>query len=595
MTPGPDGPGEGRQVDDPVRRTTARIEELAAALQALEARVAALETPEKAPAALPAAASEPMPPAPPTAEPATSPFESLSRTIVLAGRGVLALGGAFLIRAVTEAGALPPGAGVTLGLAYALAWLFLAERAARRGDRLRAAADALTATLVVCPLVWEAATRLGVLSPGTAAALLGTFAALGLALSAVRNLPAAGWFVVLGVLPAAFLLLVTTHALATFVALFLAVGAFSLGAANEQGWTGLPWPPALAADLAVVSAGFVATRPGGGAEEYAGVSPGVLAVLAVLLAALYLAAAVWRTALRRHSPSALDWIQTPAALAIGLGTAAWLGSRAGLPVSAVGAGAAVGGAAFYALARAREDVATVARLHATLGFILALAAVGLGLGPRAAFGALSLFAVAAASFASRGSGRTPAAHAAVYLLLAAGTGGLFTAAYVAFMAPAAAAETPVPPTAILVFAAAVICHFLLTAPLAHRSTFWTRLPALTAGTLSAFGAGTLLAYGIAVLVHAGRDPALLAAVRSGILAIAALLLAAGKRRPRFLELSWLAGPLLALGGLKLVFEDLPHGRPATLFLAFALYGLALVFAPRLLRSSPAAAPESPAS
>jgi hypothetical protein len=385
---------------------------------------------------------------------------------------------------------------------------------------------------------------------------------------------------------------VTTHAVATFVALLLAVGALSLGAANERGWTGLPWPAAVAADFAVASAGFVATRPRAAADEYAGISPGVLAALAVLLAALYLAAAVWRTALRRHAPSALDWIQTPAALAAGLGTAAWLGSRAGLPAIAVGAGAAACAAALYTLANARKDNVGVARLHATLAFVLALAAVGLALPVGARFAALAALGVGTSAFAARGSGRTPAAHAAVYLILAAVNGGLLGASFAAFVAPGAAAESPVPVTAILVFAAAVVSYLLLTAPRAQRSTFWTRLPALTAGTLAALGAGTLVEHGVAALVHANRDPALLAAVRSGVLALAALLLAAGRRRPRLLELSWLVGPLLALGGLKLVFEDLPHGRPATLFLAFVLYGLALVFAPRLLRAA-ATAPQAP--
>ena len=587
-------------MDDAVAKLTAKVSELAETLRSLEARVAALEMPGKAPMAPSAAVAEPAPAAAAAAavvspvDAATPPFESFSRTIALAGRGVLALGGAFLIRAVTEAGALPPGAGVTLGLAYALAWLFLAERGARKGDRLRAAADALTATLVVCPLVWEAATRLGVLSAGTAAALLGVFAALGLALSAIRNLPAAGWFVVLGVLPAALLLLVTTHAVATFVALLLAVGALSLGAANERGWTGLPWPAAVAADFAVASAGFVATRPGAAADEYPGISPGVLAALAILLAALYLAAAVWRTALRRHAPSALDWIQTPAALAAGLGTAAWLGSRAGLPVTAVGAGAAAGAAALYALANARKEAAPVARLHATLAFLLALAFVGLALPAGLRFAPLVLFSLVASAFAARGAGRTPAAHAAVYLLLAAATGRLLAASYVAFAAPSSASDAPIPATAILVFAAAAGVYALLTAPGAHRSTFWTRLPAFTSAVLAALGAGTIVEHALARFIGAGvgADPGLVAMIRSSVLAGAAILLAAGRRRSRLLELSWLVWPLLALGGLKLVLEDLPNGRPATLFPAFALYGLALVFAPRLLRAA-ATAPQAP--
>jgi hypothetical protein len=40
---------------------------------------------------------------------------------------------------------------------------------------------------------------------------------------------------------------------------------------------------------------------------------------------------------------------------------------------------------------------------------------------------------------------------------------------------------------------------------------------------------------------------------------------------------------LVVTGLKFLFEDFRVSRPATLFVAFALYGLALIVAPRLRR------------
>ena len=52
-----------------------------------------------------------------------------ARFFVLAGRACLALGGAFVLRAVTESGFVGPQTGVWLGLAYCLAWLVLADRA----------------------------------------------------------------------------------------------------------------------------------------------------------------------------------------------------------------------------------------------------------------------------------------------------------------------------------------------------------------------------------------------------------------------------------------------------------------------------------
>jgi hypothetical protein len=66
-----------------------------------------------------------------------------------------------------------------------------------------------------------------------------------------------------------------------------------------------------------------------------------------------------------------------------------------------------------------------------------------------------------------------------------------------------------------------------------------------------------------------------------VLAAAALVVAWLGARTRFREAAWLLYPVLIAGGLKLFIEDLPTSRPATLFLALAFYGGALILAPRL--------------
>jgi len=43
-------------------------------------------------------------------------------------------------------------------------------------------------------------------------------------------------------------------------------------------------------------------------------------------------------------------------------------------------------------------------------------------------------------------------------------------------------------------------------------------------------------------------------------------------------------PLLVVTGLKMVAQDFGQSRPATLFIALALYGAALIVAPRLRRA-----------
>ena len=88
-------------------------------------------------------------------------------------------------------------------------------------------------------------------------------------------------------------------------------------------------------------------------------------------------------------------------------------------------------------------------------------------------------------------------------------------------------------------------------------------------------AGLAAAFLGAFLAGAGTDTAdagLVATLRTGVLAVGAVTLAAARRRFRLPEIGWLIYTVLLAGGLKLVVEDLAHGRPATLFVSLALFG-----------------------
>ena len=102
----------------------------------------------------------------------------------------------------------------------------------------------------------------------------------------------------------------------------------------------------------------------------------------------------------------------------------------------------------------------------------------------------------------------------------------------------------------------------------------------------------LLVVGCGAAVMAAVAPAIvgmppeagvLATVRTAVLACAAILLAVATRFERLAELGRLLYPVLALGGLKLVIEDFRYSHAGTLFVALALFGIALVAAPRLAR------------
>src|ERR1051326_3551904 len=68
--------------------------------------------------------------------------------LALAGKSILILGGAFLLRAATESATLPKAAGVTLGLSYAAAWIVVAVFAARAGRRTASVFGAAAASAI---------------------------------------------------------------------------------------------------------------------------------------------------------------------------------------------------------------------------------------------------------------------------------------------------------------------------------------------------------------------------------------------------------------------------------------------------------------
>ena len=79
------------------------------------------------------------------------------------------------------------------------------------------------------------------------------------------------------------------------------------------------------------------------------------------------------------------------------------------------------------------------------------------------------------------------------------------------------------------------------------------------------------------------DAGVLASMTTIVLAASAVAVAAVSRITSCVEFRWLVYPVLVAGGLKLVVDDFRRSTPATLFAALAVYGVALILAPRLLR------------
>src|ERR1039457_7598416 len=78
------------------------------------------------------------------------------------GKAMLGIAGGYVLRAVAESGSFPKLAVVVLALGYAATWLIWAARVPVEA-RLASAVYAITAALILAPMLWELTLRFQVL------------------------------------------------------------------------------------------------------------------------------------------------------------------------------------------------------------------------------------------------------------------------------------------------------------------------------------------------------------------------------------------------------------------------------------------------
>jgi hypothetical protein len=304
-----------------------RVALLEGALRDVSARLAALEgrgMPIAATAAVPSvvesAGLAPDASAPATAPSVIEPVDEgapVANALTLAGRSFLVLGGAFLLRAITEGGRVPVFFGALLGLVYALLWIGAAWRTGRAGGRTSASVHGVTAALIAFPLVGEAATRLAAFSPVAAAVALAGVTAAFCAAGVLARLPLLVWIGVLAGAGTGAGLFVATGAIATFAIFLLALYAAALALRRAGGAAGIEWIPSVAAAATIAIGGWLSTRPGGTPESWTAVSPGGLVALAGALFVLAMGAALHDAKSRGLQP--VDVLQPAGALTVAAG------------------------------------------------------------------------------------------------------------------------------------------------------------------------------------------------------------------------------------------------------------------------------------
>ncbi len=556
----------------PATEESHQIEALTRAVEELRRRVAALEqwsvaaganvAPQLAPAAIPSAE-----------------LADVSPGILAAlGRLLLGIAGAYLLRAITEAGIVPQLAGTILGLLYAAGWLISSLRISI-GSRLSVAMHGITAACIVAPLLWEATVRFHTVPAAASASVLALFVILGQAFAWQRDHSAlAGVTALAGAATAMALIIATLNPVPFATALVVAAVVIELGAYRGRAlsWR---WIVALACDFCVFLLLYLITRPQGLPEGYPPIPIAAVGALLIALAATYVISTALRTLALGTAITGFEIAQIVVAAALAIGGGLRMSHGAGpLPVLIAMACLILGAACYLA---AFTSLAAGRNFHAYATFALLLVLIGGALSPFNAAMLWTTTALLGMALAAMRPRRTALMHAAIYLLAAAWASGLLIYSARTLIGASALRSSSLNAASAVCAIAAAIAYGVMLGSRKLRVLAWTdRVPrALIAALLCWTFAG--LACGALLRIHV--EPAAASTVRTVVLSIVALTLAWFGSSKNLRELIWILFPWMLFGAVKLAAEDFERGRSATLFLSLLVYGGTLIVLPRLLK------------
>jgi hypothetical protein len=559
---------------DALARLTARLENL-------ERRVSTLEHPTETSASAPAAPVKPA-----TLQPTREafPFAQEGGAFPVLGKAMLGIAGAYLLRAVAESGSFPKLAVVVLALAYAGMWLIWAARVPAAAY-FASTVYAITAALILAPMLWELTLRFEVLPSSATAGVLSVFVVSAYALAWKRSLTSVVWVVNVTAVLTSLALLIATRDLAPFTSALLIMALASEAAAARNHWLRLRPLVAAAADLGVWILLYIYSRPEGIPSDYKNVARPVLLALGCTLFLVYGASIVFRTMRLRKKISVFEIGQTVIAFLLAAFSVLRFGASAGAPGVSVmlGAFCLLLSAVCYAAAYAYFDRHHEERnyhVYATWSAALFLAGSFLCLPPMLLTLCLSVAAIVATLLGVRASRLTLEFHGLAYLAAAAYASGLLD-----YAGRALAGTFPAVPGWIvwIVAASAVSCYAVGGR---FRTERWNqRLLQLLSAILAVAAAVTflvsLLVWLAAIGITTGASQ--VAVIRTLITCLAALALAFIGSRWQRSELIWIAYGTLALVTAKLLFEDLQHGHPGSTAVSIFLYAVALILVPRMAR------------
>lgn len=504
------------------------------------------------------------------------------------GRALLAMAGAYLLRALTEFGAMPPTVGVTIGLIYAVVWLFVAARLPVEQE-LATVLTCGTSMLIMGPLIWEALERLKVMPSWAGAAVLVGFACIALTLSwRQRRILISGVVCVSSTLIAAALLLATRDLLSFTLALLAIAAALELAAWRDHP-TGSRWFTAITADAAVLVFSWLMARENGLPEGYVPTSARAVLAAQLLLILIYIATAVTQSVGRRRTLSFFEIAQTASALLIGIGGIVWVFRSNGAAMVALGISGLIGGLACYLISFLRFDRSDKwnFRAWATFGLSLVLAGTFLPFSG-AGFWALWCGCSVVCCWAAMGARRpTLGLHGAIYLTLGATVSGAAGQALSVLFGGSVSFQWLV---SVGVLAAAMLSLAAIALSWPGEGSLWRKQVSLFAISANI----TWILSGIAghalVLIWLGvgrgwavRIPA--DTLGTVVLTTFSVALAWASTQWHKGELAWLVYGFMGLGAWKLATRDFVNEGSLALVISLLFYGVALILLPRMLRKA----------
>lgn len=564
------------------------VERLTQGMEALERRVAALETSERAaPAAAALTAATLHTPALQGPERLSS--GGSSGIFAALGKAMLGIAGAYLLRAAVESGAVPRWPAIAVSIAYALVWLIPATRGPAKAW-FASAVWAGTSALILIPMLWELTLRFRFLPSAGGAVILTVFVVAASALAWKHHFAAVAGIAEAAASLAAVVLAVASRDLTPFLFALLAMAIVSEAAAAGHRSLRVRPVVAAAADVAVFAMIWIYSGPASSHAEYAAVGVPLLLVFAPALLCIYGASAAAQTLLLRRG---ISFFETAQALVAALLTVwavfdFWPGHGAVV----LGVLCLLASAGGYAVAFAWFE-----RMHARRNYhvyatgSLALLLAGCFLSLPAGWLALStgLAAVAFVGVGKRTAHDTLRFHGLALLAAAAFSSGLFV-----YIGRAMVGASPAGPGWIvsLVCAAAILCYGGVLG--SGLDDGWGQMLRLLFAGL-AFGASAALLIWMLVRITAlGVAPGAehVAVIRTLVGCGAAFALAWSGSRWQRRELVWLAWVVLAFTACKLLFEDLRHGHLGFTAASIFLYAVTLLLISNLLRRGAKAASHS---